>query len=118
MVSQQNEQIVLAQERTRLASERTFLSWVRTGLATVGGGVAVLKLLFFVNQTHQVLAKIAGSLLVILGIGMFFLSLLDYGRSYQKLKVKNGFAASMKVITVIILALIIISLLLLYIAAT
>ncbi len=119
--SHQDQQIALALERTqlagernRLANERTFLAWVRTGLASVGGGVAVIRLLTFENTQHQFLAQIIGSVLVLLGITIFFLSFLDYIRTNKKLEVKNG-KASLFSVTLISIVLILASLILLFI---
>ena len=85
------ERTALAGERNRLSNQRTFLAWTRTGLASVGGGVAIVRLLTFANPSHQMAAQIIGAVLIILGIVIFFLSLMDYRDTYKRLKVKEGY---------------------------
>lgn len=119
----QDIQILLAKERTALAvernhfaNERTFLAWLRTGLASVGGGIALIRFLNFETIPHQVTSKILGSILILLGISIFFLSFLGYKRSYNKFKMKyqNGF--SLWAIGTIVFILILVSFILLYIS--
>lgn len=110
------ERTALANERNRLANERTYLAWIRTGLASVGGGLAVMRFLIFNNPTHQLAAQIAGSILVILGILIFFLSFFDFRKSYQKLQLKEGFTGGVGTISLISFVLILVSFVLLLIA--
>lgn len=95
------ERTSLAIERNRLANERTFLAWIRTGLASVGGGLAVIRFMTFTHLYHEIIAKVIGGVLVVLGIALFILSSLDYRRSFKKLKIKDGHAGSVESITVI-----------------
>ena len=111
-----DERILLAKKQTLLANERTFLSWTRTGLACVGGGLAIIRFLTFQNSSHQLLAQLMGSVLVLLGVSIFTLSLFDYMDSYKKLQIKNGYAGSVWTISTITFILITVSLLLLLIA--
>lgn len=64
-------QVLLALERTRLSNERTFLSWIRTAIACIGGGVAIIRLINFNEESHKLVAQIAGDSLI--GIGILFL---------------------------------------------
>jgi putative membrane protein len=111
-----NERNKLANERNRLANERTFLAWVRTGLASVGGGLAIIRFLTFQDRNHQILAQIIGCLLVALGISLFILSFFDYKHSYQKLRIKDGYAGSVASMSAIAFVLTIVSISLLLIA--
>jgi putative membrane protein len=99
----------LASERNRLANERTFLSWIRTGLAITGGGIAVIRFLTFERVEHQFIAKIAGVILIAMGMMMFFLSSLDYWASARQLTTENGYAGSIWSITLIALTLVMVS---------
>jgi putative membrane protein len=110
------ERTHLARERNRLANERTFLAWIRTGLASVGGGLAIIRFLTFQHLSHQITAQIVGSILVGLGIAIFFLSLFDYKRTCESLKLESGCASSVRVMSVISFILIGISFALLIIA--
>lgn len=109
------ERTSLANERNKLANERTFLAWLRTGLASVGGGVAIIRLLPFQNSKNQFIAEILGSILVILGITIFFMSFLDY-RTNFRITTKHGFASSIWFTSVIMFVLEIISIFLLLVA--
>lgn len=103
----------LSKERSQLSNERTFLSWIRTGLASVGGGVALVRLLSFQTQAHKGVAYIVGVTLVLLGIVIFMLTLVDYSKSCEKLKISNGYAGSRYFVTLIVVVLIGVSLALL-----
>ncbi|MFO7698908.1 MAG: DUF202 domain-containing protein [Anaerolineae bacterium] len=75
----------LATERTMLAAERTFSAWIRTGLSALGGGLAVARALVFKSYGHQELARAIGSLLVILGAGIFVYAIVGYRRTCTRL---------------------------------
>ena len=51
--------------RDHLANERTYLSWVRTGLGMSAFGIAVIRV---IESGYR--AEIAGSMLLLLGLGM------------------------------------------------
>lgn len=106
---------ILANERNRLANERTFLAWIRTGLVSVGGGVAVMRLLSFQNPSYQILSEAMGSILIFLGIAIFFLSFVDFKRSAEKLKLENGANVSTRLMSCISFTLIFVSFVLLLI---
>lgn len=78
------ERTKLARERTILAAERTISSWMRTGLASVGGGFAVIRFLVFQNESHRLMANIAGEALILCGIMIFLCAFLDYKKSAAK----------------------------------
>lgn len=105
------ERTSLASERTRLANERTFSAWIRTGLASAGGGIAIIRLLSFENYTHQIAAQWIGTVLVLIGIAIFFLSVMDYWSSYKRLKSQKRYVGSIIAVTamafILIIALII-----------
>lgn len=110
------ERTMMASERTRLANERNYLAWTRTGLASVGGGLAIIRFLNFQNLNHQMTSQAIGCVLVLLGIGIFSLSFLDYKRSSEKLRVVHGYAGSIWSVCIISFVLITVSLILLLIA--
>lgn len=108
------ERTLLSIERNRLANEQTFLSWIRTGLAGVGGGIAVIRLLTFQHEAHQIMAESVGMLLVFWGMSIFILAMIDYRRSYRILKTKNGYIGSIPAITTMSVSLFVLSLVLLF----
>lgn len=74
----ENRQVILSLERTRLSNERTFLSWIRTAIACIGGGVAIIRFISFTDESHKVIARASGDLLIIIGILFLICSLLNY----------------------------------------
>ena len=64
MKNQNINDSILAEERTLLASERTYSAWIRTALAAMAGGIAVLRLITFKSDTHQIVAHIMGEYLL------------------------------------------------------
>lgn len=80
----------LAVQRNRMSNERTFLSWIRTGLASVGGGIVVIRLLGFEDPSHQLASHIVGILLVLLGVGIFVMSLFEYLRNSKHLRTQDA----------------------------
>lgn len=110
------ERTALANERNRLSIERTFLSWTRTGLGVVGGGIAILRLLFLSVSHHQMLARLAGITLGVLGIAIFILAFLEYRNSCKKLHLQHPYAGSVWFISVFTVTLCILSIILLFIA--
>lgn len=105
----------LANERNQLAFERTFLAWSRTGLAIVGAGIAIAKLLTFTSSSHQFIAQVTGSALVVLGLVIFLLSFLDYRRTHLRLRISPGYAGSLISVGLITAVLCIVSVVLLVI---
>ncbi len=77
--------LFLTEQNTLLAAERTYSAWVRTGLAFVGGGLAVGKALPQDNPLAHTLAIIAGLLLVLVGLMVFFFAARDYHRVCSRL---------------------------------
>jgi putative membrane protein len=106
---------LMSTERSRLSIERTFLSWIRTGLAGVGGGVAIMRLLTFQHEAHQMIAQFVGIALIFWGMSIFVLSYLDYHRSSVLLIGEQRFAGSIWTTSILTGTLIVLSLLLLLI---
>jgi putative membrane protein len=80
------QRTLFAVQRNQLAAERTFLSWIRTGIACIGGGVAFERILAFEAPINKLLAYLVGILLIILGMGIFLISYMDYEKEYRRLK--------------------------------
>lgn len=80
------EQTFLAAERNNLAAERTLLAWIRTGLAALGGSVALIRFLSFETPFHQMIAHIAGYLLLAWGTCLFYIALNEYEQAVKVLK--------------------------------
>lgn len=112
---EQNEQLVLAVERTRLAAERTLLSWIRTGLAGLGGGVAVVRLITYQTDIHRWIAYGVGQSLILWSALIFIYALISYRKSCQKLEESQEYKHSLQGITFLISALIIFTFLILMI---
>lgn len=81
-----NQRTLLAVQRNQLATERTFLSWIRTGIACIGGGVAFERILAFESPINKVLAYLVGIFLILLGMGIFLVSYIEYEKEYRRLK--------------------------------
>lgn len=81
------QRTILAVQRNQLAAERTFLSWIRTGIAFIGGGVAFERILGFETPVNKTLAYFVGILLILLGMGVFLISYIEYEKEYRKLKI-------------------------------
>jgi putative membrane protein len=111
------ERTYLAKDRTRLASERTYLSWLRTGLASVGGGIAIIRLLSFRSEEHQLTAQMMGVLLVLIGISMFILSSVDYLKCYPRFESDPKRGCSTRMTAAIGLTFALISTILIYMIA-
>lgn len=63
--------------RTRLAKERTFNAWLRTGLAIMGAGIVTAKLMTdfqpqWLLRTLSVLFVVLGALIIGLGLRTYF----------------------------------------------
>lgn len=99
--TRRSSDLELANERNRLANERTFLAWMRTGLASVGGGVAVMRLLYFHNISHKILANLAGGILIVLGISIFCFAVFDYKKGFKRLKLEKEYNKTLYVIATI-----------------
>ncbi|MGE5682796.1 MAG: DUF202 domain-containing protein [Bacillota bacterium] len=84
----------LARIRTILAIERTFAAWIRTGLAGIGGGLAMVKLVTFKTETHQVFSRVIGILLIIWGITIIISGLINYKNSLKTLNQDNIYKIS------------------------
>lgn len=81
------QRTLLAVQRNQLATERTFLSWIRTGIACIGGGVAFERILAFESPINKLLAYVVGVLLILLGMGIFLISYIEYEKEYRRLKI-------------------------------
>jgi putative membrane protein len=84
----------LAQERTLLAAERTFSAWLRTALAGMAGGLAIMRLIAFRTELHQLIAQIMGELLIIWGFAIVILASLDYKKVQAKLANAKNYKSS------------------------
>lgn len=80
------ERNLLASERTRFAAERTISSWIRTGLAMVGAGFAIIRFIYFQADTHKLMAKVLGEVMITWGIVVLILSWIDYMKTCKILK--------------------------------
>lgn len=89
MNTDEKQDTQLAHIRTQLAAERTFSAWIRTALAALAGGLAILRLVVFKSELHQVIAHIIGELLIIWGSLLILLAAVDYKRMSDQLKVKH-----------------------------
>lgn len=105
----------LAKERNSLANERTFLAWLRTGLGGMGGGVAIIRLLTFSDPTHKIIANYVGYFFIFWGILIFLLALLDYKKRKDSLGLKAGYASSNIFTSFLVGSLVVASLALFYI---
>ena len=76
-------QLKLAEERTLSAAERTYASWLRAGLAAFAVGIGFQIFLGHVKPAW--LPKTVASLLIFLGVGLFWLGFLGTQRSYARL---------------------------------
>ncbi len=108
------ERTFLAAERNQFAAERTFLAWIRTGIACIGGGIAFERLLTFDTPIHKHLAYLIGVLLILLGMGIFIISLSEYEKQCAKLP----FKVSLRWRRLVVATLLILSLLFLYLITT
>ncbi|HRD56258.1 MAG TPA: DUF202 domain-containing protein [Parachlamydiaceae bacterium] len=109
-ILQEDKQILLALERTRLSNERTFLSWIRTAIACIGGGVAIIRLINFNQESHKLVAQIAGDILI--GIGILFLvfSLINFKQlNHQIPNVSKDLESTSYIITISAIVLIILA---------
>lgn len=79
------ERNFLASERTRLAAERTISAWMRTGLASVGAGFAIIKLIYFQQEKHRLLAHGIGEVLIIWGMVIFIFALINFRHTCKAL---------------------------------
>lgn len=70
--------LLLQEQNTLLAAERTYSAWVRTGLACVGGGLAVGKGFAASQPLARLLALGAGLLLIVTGVLIFAWATRDY----------------------------------------
>lgn len=113
LVNSASQRIAASAELNRLSNVRTYLAWIRTGLASVGGGIAVIKWLTFDHPSNQVLSKVMGGLLVILGIAIFLMSMMQYRQSHREFGIKDVLAGGLVSITMMSLVLSIISFVLL-----
>jgi putative membrane protein len=80
----------LAQERTILATERTFSAWVRTGLAAMVTGLGVVHLLEVPSMPWA--TPLMGSILVLLGGGIYVIAFYRYSRLLRKVTAGRGTA--------------------------
>ncbi len=81
-----SDQHDLALQRNVLAAERTFSAWVRTGLACMGGGLALGKA---IGGGRNMMAVLAGEVMVALAAVMFIFALVNYGNTFKNLS-KQG----------------------------
>ena len=86
----------LASERTLLAAERTFSAWIRTGLAGVGGGLAIARVLIYKSYIHRIAAHVIGALLVLWGASIFIYAIIDYRRTFTRLKLEGSSKNSLR----------------------
>ncbi len=70
----------LALDRTVFANKRTFLAYSRTAIAMAVLGIAFVKLI-----GHQFF-EIAGFLLILLGISVFYVGLREYNANTKRFK--------------------------------
>lgn len=106
---------LLAKERTLLAAERTFSAWLRTGLATMAGGIAILRLMSFKTDTHQLIAHIAGEALILWSCFLILLSWVNYKKIEKAMVVSRNYKALRSEFLVIVLPLLVISSLLIWV---
>lgn len=85
---------ILAEERTLLAAERTFSAWLRTALSAMAGGLAIIRLIIFKTEFHQVIAHIAGILLIFWGCVLIVLASIDYKNMQNKLLLAKNYKSS------------------------
>jgi putative membrane protein len=76
-----------AQHRTVLANERTFSAWLRTGLSAIGGGVAIVE--FLGNEDGELIARILGVILILVGAGVILLAFWRYNQISNLLEEKG-----------------------------
>ena len=106
----------LAEERTLLAAERTFSAWLRTALAAMAGGIAILRLIAFKTEAHQIIGHIIGETLILWACGLVIFSSIDYKKTSGKLTVAKNSKSSPLIFFTIVLPLLVVSLLLVWIA--
>jgi putative membrane protein len=66
-----------AKHRTLLANERNFSAWIRTGFAAIGGGLAVAQ---FLDGGESPIARIVGTILIVVGVAVCGLALWRYSQ--------------------------------------
>ncbi|WP_410508673.1 DUF202 domain-containing protein [Methanosarcina hadiensis] len=93
-----DERTELANHRTLLANERTFSAWIRTGIALIGGGLTVAELL---DGANDVLPKIIGIILIIMGAAVCVMALWRYN-SVSRILGKKGVRVTPKLVTFIL----------------
>jgi putative membrane protein len=81
------ERTDLAQERTVLASERTFSAWLRTGLTAMATGIGIARLLDAPEML--IITSVLGTILILIGGGIYVSALWRYFKEYRRLKEKN-----------------------------
>lgn len=109
------EENVLAEERTLLAAERTFSAWLRTALTAMAGGIAILRLISFKTEFHKLIAHIMGETLILWGCIVIILSIIDYKKIRNKLINAKSYKSSSFGFLIIVIPLLLISALLIWV---
>ena len=73
-MNRKNENVELAEKRTKLANTRTFLSYIRTSLAFVSVALAFVKINKDKITYDEILFLVAGIVILIFGICHYFIT--------------------------------------------